>query len=86
MIIGSRIKKIRELKGIKQSFVAYKLGITQQAYSKFELVAGDKTVNSIIRIAEILEVDVCLIFANHIPINQSTIHLKFEIPDSGEIS
>lgn len=80
MTYGQRIKKIRELKGIKQAFIAHKLGITQQSYSSFETKAGDKTVNMIVRIAEILEVDVCLIFATNIPITEETILLRFDLP------
>lgn len=79
MKIGTRIKQIRELKGIKQYYVATKLGITQQTYSSFEKKMGDKKVNQIIKIAEILDVDICLIFALSIPITKDTIHLKFTL-------
>ena len=36
MSIGFKIKRIREIKGIKQDFIADRLGISQQAYSKIE--------------------------------------------------
>lgn len=34
--IGRKIRKIRELRGIKQEFVAFELGISQQSISKIE--------------------------------------------------
>lgn len=34
--IGQKIKKIRLLKGYKQEYLAYKIGISQTGYSKIE--------------------------------------------------
>ncbi len=78
MIYGQRIKVIRELRKLKQSYVAMKLGIKQQAYSYYELNASDKKLKHLVEVAKILEVDVCLIVCSEIPINTFTIDLKFK--------
>lgn len=78
MIYGQRIKAIRELRKLKQSYVAMKLGIKQQAYSSYELNASDKKLKQLVEVAKIFEVDVCLIVCTEIPINKFTIDLKFK--------
>lgn len=78
MIYGQRIKAIRELRGLKQSYVALKLGIKQQAYSSYELQASDKKIKHLVAVAKVLEVDICLIVCLDIPINKDTINLKFK--------
>lgn len=78
MIYGNRIKQIRELRGLKQSYVAMRLGVKQQAYSKYELNASDKKLKKLVDIAKILEVDICLLVCLDIPINKDTINLKFK--------
>lgn len=55
-----------------------KLGIRQQAYSKYELNASDKKLKHLVDVAKILEVDICLIVCLDIPINKNTISLKFK--------
>ncbi len=55
MSIGFNIKRIREIKGLKQEFIADKLGISQQAYSKIEQ-SDILEEQKIIQIANILEV------------------------------
>jgi transcriptional regulator with XRE-family HTH domain len=77
METGKRVKAIRELRGYSQDYVALKLGIAQQSYSAFERKASDKRVYTLMRVAEILNVDVCLFFALDIPINKETITLNF---------
>ena len=55
MIIGHKIKNIRELKNLTQEYMAERLDISQSAYSKLEKessIADDKLG----QIAEILEV------------------------------
>jgi len=55
MILGHKIKNIRELKNLTQEFVAEKLDISQSAYSKIERETkiSDEKLS---QIAEILEV------------------------------
>lgn len=77
METGRRIKAIRNLRGYSQDYVALKLGVAQQTYSAFEKKVSDKSIYTILRLAEILEVDVCLFFAYDIPININTVTLRF---------
>jgi transcriptional regulator with XRE-family HTH domain len=55
--IGYKIRKIRELKGFTQDYLAQKLNISQRAYSKIE--RGETKVDNerIGEVSEILEVD-----------------------------
>jgi len=54
--IAQNIKKIRELKNLKQKYVAEKLNTTQQTYSRYETGEISLNVNTLEKIAEILEV------------------------------
>ncbi|WP_311316862.1 helix-turn-helix domain-containing protein [Elizabethkingia anophelis] len=45
--IGSRIKKIREEKGIKQEYMAYELDISQSNYGRLEKQDSRLTVPKI---------------------------------------
>ena len=55
--IGYKIRKVRELKGFSQDYVADKLNISQRAYSKIEI--GETKINEtkINEISKILEVN-----------------------------
>ena len=57
MKISLKIKKMRELKGFSQEYMAYKLGVTQSAYCKME--KEDKRINfeNIGKITEALDVE-----------------------------
>jgi transcriptional regulator with XRE-family HTH domain len=52
--IGSRIRIMREAKGIKQEEVAELTGISQQMYSKYENDTSKLTVEKLEKIAEAL--------------------------------
>jgi len=56
--IVSNIRKIREFRNFTQDYLAVKLHISQNAYSKIELGYSSITLSRLIHIAEILEVDV----------------------------
>jgi len=55
--VASNIRKIREFRDYTQEYLAMKLGISQNAYSKIELAYTRITVERLIHIAQILEVD-----------------------------
>ena len=55
--IVSNIRKIREFRNYTQDYLAAKLQISQNAYSKIELGYSSITLNRLIDIAEILEVE-----------------------------
>lgn len=54
-IIGN-IRKIREFRNYTQDYLAAKLNISQNAYSKIELGYSSVTLSRLIHIAEILEI------------------------------
>ena len=51
------IRRTRENRNYTQDYLAAKLGISQNAYSKIELGYSNITLNRLVEIAEILEVD-----------------------------
>lgn len=53
----SNIRKIREYRNYTQDYLAAKLHISQNAYSKIELGYSSITLNRLVEIAEILEID-----------------------------
>jgi len=55
--IVSNIRKVREFRNYTQDYLAAKLKISQNAYSKIELGYSNITLNRLIEIAEILEID-----------------------------
>jgi len=55
--IVANIRKIRAEKNYTQDYLAAKLGISQNAYSKIELGYSSITLNRVIEIADILEID-----------------------------
>jgi len=54
--IAAAIRKKREQKNYTQEYLAYKLNISQNAYSKIELGYTKITVERIFQIAEVLEI------------------------------
>jgi transcriptional regulator with XRE-family HTH domain len=55
--IGYKIRKVREIKGLTQEYVAQKLNISQPAYSKIEFGVTKLDEEKIKRLAKIFEVD-----------------------------
>lgn len=55
--VTTNIRKIRESKDYTQDYLAVKLAISQNAYSKIELGYTKITVERLFQIAQILEVD-----------------------------
>lgn len=60
--IGSRIRKLREEKGISQEALANELEITQSNYGRLEKDDKRLTVPKVIKIAEVLNVSISQIF------------------------
>lgn len=57
-IVAANIRKIREYRNYTQDYLAAKLKISQNAYSKIELGYSKITIDRLIQIAIILEVEV----------------------------
>jgi len=56
--IAGNIRRIREGKGYTQEYLAMKLGISQNAYSKIELGYTKITLERLFQIARIIEIEV----------------------------
>lgn len=57
MKLGSKIRKIRELRGYNQDFLASKLDISQRAYSKLERDQTKLDWERLVQIASILDIE-----------------------------
>jgi len=57
-IIGNRIRTLRELKGYSQEYVAGKLDIAQNTYSKLEKNQTKLNTDTLEKIAAVLEVSI----------------------------
>jgi len=55
--IVSNIRKVREFRNYTQDYLAAKLKISQNAYSKIELGYSNITLNRLVEIADILEIE-----------------------------
>lgn len=58
MSIGTKVRKIRELKNVTQEYMAQQLSISQNAYSKIEREETDVPFSRLEQIAKILDVDI----------------------------
>lgn len=56
--VANNIRKIRDFRNYTQDYLAAKLGISQNAYSKIELGYSKITIDRLFSIALILEVEV----------------------------
>lgn len=57
-LIATNIRKVREERNYTQEYLALKLGISQNAYSKIELGYTKITVERLFHIAHILDADI----------------------------
>lgn len=58
MDIGTKIRKMREAKGLSQENMAHELNMTQAGYGKIERNEVSLKYSSLVRIAEVLETSV----------------------------
>ena len=63
--VAANIRKIREYRNYTQEYLAMKLGISQNAYSKIELAYTRITLERLIQIAQILNVDIVDLLCNN---------------------
>jgi len=79
-VVAGNIRKIREFRNYTQDYLAAKLGISQNAYSKIELGYSKLTLERLFQISIILEVEVMqLISFDHTELVQM-------VPPSGGMS
>ncbi|GLU54300.1 helix-turn-helix domain-containing protein [Dyadobacter frigoris] len=62
--VATNVRKIREYRGYPQEYLAVKLGISQNAYSKIELGYTRLTVERLLEITSILEIDIVTLLNN----------------------
>ncbi len=58
MEIGTKIKKVREDQNLTQEYVAHKLGISQESYSRIESNKASLTIDRLEKIAELFKMNV----------------------------
>ena len=56
--LGQKIRKIRELRGYTQRYIAYKLGMSQERYSYLENHKKSINIETLVKISSLLEVSV----------------------------
>lgn len=55
--IGPKIRKIREIKGYSQEYIASKMSITQNSYSKLERGETNLSIDRLMEICSVLEIE-----------------------------
>lgn len=74
---GTVLRKYREIRNYSQDYVARKMGISQNAYSKIENNITQLTVNHIKQISQILEVSIMDLLRDDFEIHSpSNIHTE----------
>ena len=74
MTISSRIRKIREIRGWKQTAVASSMNITQQAYSCLEQGAGNARLETLRRFCDVMNVELPFLIAVDVPVTDETLN------------
>jgi len=64
MNIGNNIKQIRELKNFSQEYIAGKIEVSQSTYSRIEKGTTPIKIDTLQRIAEVLEVDLSTLLSS----------------------
>src|SRR5690606_30031927 len=62
--VANNIRRVREFRNYTQDYVARKIGISQNAYSKLELGLHKLSVERLFQIADVLDVD-CAALLQH---------------------
>lgn len=73
MTIASRIRKIREVRGWKQTAIASSMNITQQAYSCLEQGASNARLETLKRFCNVMKIELPFLIAVDVPITEETI-------------
>ncbi len=73
MEISSRIRKIREIRGWKQTAIAASMKITQQAYSCLEQGADNARLETLRRFCDVTNVSLPFLIATDIPVTEENL-------------
>lgn len=60
--IGKRLREIRKARELSQELLAYKAGLERAYYWKLENGRMNVTVETLVRVADVLKVDVSVLF------------------------
>jgi transcriptional regulator with XRE-family HTH domain len=72
-MIANRMRKVREVRGWKQSAVAEAMKITQQAYSFLEQGHGSPRIDTLKRFCEVLKIEISFLMAFDVPVTDESI-------------
>jgi len=72
-MIAARMRKVREVRGWKQSSVAEAMSITQQAYSFLEQGHGSPRIDTLNRFCEVMKIEVSFLLAHDVNITEDSI-------------
>lgn len=73
MSMALRIRKVRELSGMRQAEVAALLNITQQAYFGLEQGADNAKLETLRRFCRVMNVDLSYLVCDEIPVTEETL-------------
>ena len=74
MIIATRIRKIREIRGWKQIAVAGAMNISQQAYSCLEQGANNARLETLKKYCHVMNVELAYLVAIDVPVTEETLN------------
>ncbi len=84
MSVAERIRRIREIRGLKQANVARELNITQQSYGNLENHLNNPKLETLARFCEVMHLPLFFLLDNNIPITDENVEL-FSKRGIGEI-
>ncbi len=84
MMLSERIRKIREIRGLKQSNVARELHITQQSYGNLENRNNNPKLETLNKFCEVVNIPLSFLLDPTIPVNDENVAL-FTEKSMGEI-
>ena len=73
MNIATRMRKLRELMGWKQSAVASSMNITQQAFSFLEQGNGSPRIDTLMRFCDVMNIQLHFLLSPDVPITEETV-------------
>lgn len=73
MNIATRMRKVREVKGWKQSAVASSMQITQQAFSYLEQGSGSPRIDTLSRFCDVMNVQLHFLLSEDVPVTEETV-------------
>ncbi len=85
MSLHSRIRKIREYRGLKQATAAQQMNITQQAYSYLESKSDNLKMETMQRFCEVMKVEIPFLLAFDVPVTEENIQLFERLNLSGVV-